>query len=235
MIHMGYEDGDGMKLRDLARSSGDPKSFTSAFYLLRSRIGNRKTARCSRKLYEFVPKSSSTPHLLTSLQQATMVPVFSVLRLPHHPGPPVTFPTWTHNGNQNFRPRTYHPLASFLQPLIFEQNQREVYREVLIAGDLSKEDIYRAVDEGWFFRPGRTTSDTTELAHDNDTIYFAQPSLSQFVPGGFGAGAFNLSPSASISLKDTPNASAGRNPPKSNTGVVLRYARPTCWRYSLTP
>ena len=106
--------------------------------------------------------------------------------------------------------------------LIFEQNQRNVYREVLIAGDLSEEDVYRAVDEGWFFRPGRTTSDTAELVYDNDTIYFAQPSLSQFVPGGVGAGAFNLSPSGLIGLKDTPNVSVDRNPPKSNTGVVLR-------------
>jgi len=117
-------------------------------------------------------------------------------------------------------------MFAFLYPLIFEQNQRKTYREVLIAGDLSNEDVIRAVDEGWFFRPGRTTFDTTELVYDSDTVYFAQPSLSQFVPGGFGAGAFNLSPSASINLKDTPNVSAGRNPPKSNTGVVLRYAPP---------
>jgi len=102
-----------------------------------------------------------------------------------------------------------------------------VYREALIAGDLSKEDVHRAADEGWFFRSSRTTSNTAELVYGNDTIYFAQPSLSQFVPGGFGAGAFNLSPSASITLKGTPNntlVSMGRSPLKSNTGVVLRYA-----------
>ena len=224
-----------MKLCDLARSSGDPKSFVPAFHLLWSRFRNQKVPSCSPKSYEFVPRSSSTLHFLTLLQQATMVPLLGVLRLPRHPGPPLTFPTRTHNRNQNFRPRTCHVLSSFPHSLIGKQNQREVYHEVLIAGDLSKEDIYRAVDEGWFFRPGRTTSDTTELVYDNDTIYFAQPSLSQFVPDGFGAGAFNLSPSASISLKDTPNASAGRNPPKSNTGVVLRYAPPIRWRYSSTP
>ena len=32
----------------------------------------------------------------------------------------------------------------FLNPLIFEQNQRRVYREVLIAGDLSQNDVARA-------------------------------------------------------------------------------------------
>ena len=111
--------------------------------------------------------------------------------------------------------------------LIFEQNQRKTYREVLIAGDLSEEDISKAVDEEWFFRPGRTTSDTAELVYDIDTVYLAQPSLSQFIPGGLGAGAFNFGPPALTGLKDTPNkipASAGRNPPKGNTGVVLRYA-----------
>ena len=121
-----------------------------------------------------------------------------------------------------------HRLAS-LYSLTFEQNQRKVYREVLIAGDLSKEDVDKAVDDGWFFRPGRTTSDTAELGYGDGTVYFAQPSLSQFLPGGSGAGAFNLNTPASISLKDTPNTtptSAGRNPPKRNTGVVLRYAPP---------
>jgi len=70
-------------------------------------------------------------------------------------------------------------------------------------------------------------SDIAELVYGNDTVYFAQPSLSQFVPGGSGAGTF--SPSPSIGLKDTPNntpASTGRNATKGNTGVVLRYALP---------
>jgi len=118
------------------------------------------------------------------------------------------------------------PRTGLLTSPNFKQNQRKAYREVLIAGDLSKEDVHRAVDDGWFFRPGRTTSDTTELLYGNDTVYLAQPSLSQFVTGGSGAGAFNLSPSASLGLKDTSNVSAGRNPPKSNTGVVLRYVPP---------
>jgi len=64
-----------------------------------------------------------------------------------------------------------------------------------------------------------------EFVYGNETIYFAQPSLSQFVPGGSGAGTFNQP--ELINLKDTPNNTlplTGRNAPKSNTGVVLRYA-----------
>jgi len=67
VMHMSHEGGEGMKLRDLARSSGDPKSFTSALHLLRSRLGNQETARGSRKSYEFVPRSTPTLHLLTLL------------------------------------------------------------------------------------------------------------------------------------------------------------------------
>ena len=52
---MSYEAGSGMKLRDLARSSGDPKSLMSAFHIFRSRFGNRETARRSRKSYEYAP------------------------------------------------------------------------------------------------------------------------------------------------------------------------------------
>jgi len=77
-------------------------------------------------------------------------------------------------------------------------------------------------------------SGTAEFVYDNDTVYFAQPSLSQFVSGGFGPGTFNES--ASIYPKDTPNntfALMGRNAPKGDTGAVLRYALPARWKYNL--
>ena len=77
-----------------------------------------------------------------------------------------------------------------------------------------------------------TDSDTAQFVYGNDavnTIRFAQPSLSQFVPGGSGAGDSN--PPAPIGLKNPPtntSTMAGRNTPKSDTGVVLRYAPPAC-------
>jgi hypothetical protein len=36
--------------------------------------------------------------------------------------------------------------------LIFKQNQREIYREVLIAGDLSQEDVSNAINQFWAFK-----------------------------------------------------------------------------------
>ena len=120
------------------------------------------------------------------------------------------------------------PLVYFL---IFEQIQRKVYREVLVAGDLSREDISRvaAITERY------PNYDTAELVYGNDTVYFAQPSLSQFTPGGSGAGTFI--PPEPIGLKDPPNntlALTGRNTPKNYTGVVLRHVPPACWRCGLT-
>ena len=101
---MSYE-GGGMKLRDLAGSSRNPTSFMPAFRVLWSRFGNRETARRSRKSYESVPKLSSAPRLLISLQRTTMVPVHRVLRRPRHPGSPVAFSIRAHHGDQDFHSR----------------------------------------------------------------------------------------------------------------------------------
>jgi len=120
--------------------------------------------------------------------------------------------------------------------LMFKQNQHKAYREVLIAGDLSTEDGVQAASlpEAWSAVPyGKSMSDTAEFVYGNDTIYFAQPNLSQFVPGGSGAGVFDQP--TTIGLKGTPNNPlplTGRNAPRSNTGAILRYVPPARWRCS---
>jgi len=135
---------DGMKLCDLARGSSSSTSIMPAFQIFRSRLGDRETSRRSRKSYEFVPRSSPALRLLTLPQQATMVPVLRFLRCPRHPGSTVTFPVRTHHRDQNLHSGTCHRPSSVLHFPIFGQNQRKVYREVLIVGDLSQEDLYRA-------------------------------------------------------------------------------------------
>jgi len=115
--------------------------------------------------------------------------------------------------------------------LSFEQNQSKVYREVLVAGDLTDGDVERAKDKlmayqfGWLSY-GRSTPDPTEFVHDNDTVYFAQPSLSQFIPGGSGPGALNHSGPTDLGYApgDTP-VSTGKNVTKRDTGAVLRYTQ----------
>lgn len=132
-----------------------------------------------------------------------------------------------------------------------------IYREVLIAGDLSQDDVDRATNQlgafqvslrqmyltfhilippyqdfarTWTLLPyGRSAPDTAEFVYGNDNIYFAQPSLSQFIPGGSGAGTFNTNQSSSAGLRNTPNDTlvlTGRNPPKDGAGALVRYGSP---------
>jgi len=75
-----------------------------------------------------------------------MVPVHRVLHHPRYPGSHVTFPIWADHGHQNLCPRMYYRPASF-SCLIFEQSQRMVYIEVLIAGDLSQHDVNMATKQ----------------------------------------------------------------------------------------
>jgi len=114
-----------------------------ALYIFWSRLGNRETTRRSRKSYESVAVLSSALPLLTLLQPTAVVPVHRILHRHRRLGSTVTFPVRTRRGDQNFRPRMSRRPAS-LYLLIFEQNQRKVYHEVLIAGDLSNEDVSRA-------------------------------------------------------------------------------------------
>jgi len=82
----------------------------------------------------------------------------------------------------------------------------------------------------WSLLPyGSSPPDTAEFVYGSGVVYFAQPSPSQFVPGGSGAGTFNINQSVSTSLKSSPNdapALAGRSSLKNDTGVVLRCAPP---------
>ena len=157
VIHMSYEGGDGMKLRDLARGSSNPTSFVPAFHVLRSRFGNRDTSMRSRKTYESVLKFSSL-RLLTSLQQTAMVPFLRIFCHPRNPGSYATLPIRTCCGDKSFRPCACH-IPTSLHFLIFEQNQRKVYQEILIAGDLSKEDVDRAIPHLKDYAVSRTSMD----------------------------------------------------------------------------
>jgi hypothetical protein len=77
---------------------------------------------------------------------------------------------------------------------------------------------------------GRTPPDTVEFAQNNDTVYFAQPTLSQLVPGGSGSGTFNVNQTASLNLGNNPNDTlallTNGNAPRESMGELLRYAPP---------
>ena len=106
-------EGGGLKLHELARGSSSSTSPVPAFHVLRSRFGNRGTARQSRKSYESVPRSfPATSRILTPPQQTTMVPLPRILRRYRHPSSPLTLPTRTHHGDQNLHKCTCHELVS---------------------------------------------------------------------------------------------------------------------------
>jgi len=169
-----------------------------------------------------------------------VVPVLRILSRPRNHGSTVTLLARTHCGDQHFRPRTCH-IPTSLCFLIFEQNQDKVYSEVLIAGDLSQEDTSWAADNLWAFQfgwlsYGRSTPDAAELFYGKDTVYFAQPSPSQFVPGGSGLGSVNRS--ASVGLVGASNNTltlTGKNAPKRGAGAILRYPLYSCYNYNSTP
>jgi len=124
--------------------------------------------------------------------------------------------------------------TSFLHFLILEQNQHKVYHEVLVAGDLSQEDLERAAPD--MLQPGRSMSNTAEFGYGDDIVYFAQPSRSQFIPGGSGLGTFD--PPGPLGLKDTPIDTpelTGRTPLEGRTGAVLQYAPPIHVRCGSAP
>ena len=111
--------------------------------------------------------------------------------------------------------------------LSFEQNQRKAYNEVLIVGDLSEEDLQQAGTLGNLLLSDKTAFDTAQFTYGSETVYFAQPSPSQFVSGGSGAGTFD--PPPRMGLKNTSSStsvSTGKNVLRSNADTVLRYAPP---------
>ena len=99
----------------------------------------------------------------------------------------------------------------------------------MIVGDLSEEDVNRIkyeVPQQIFPDP-----DSAEFVYGNDTVnmvYFAQPSVSQFAPGGSGPGAPNPQPMGVGEPLNNTFALTGRNTTRNDTGVVLRYASPGC-------
>ena len=79
----------------------------------------------------------------------------------------------------------------------------------------------------------KTDPYTAEFVYGNDTVYFAQPSPSQFVSGGSGAAIFKQGPA--MGVKDPLNyalALTERNIPKNDGGGILRYAPYVCQKCS---
>ena len=92
----------------------------------------------------------------------------------------------------------------------------------------------------WTLLPyGRSPPDAVEFAYNNESVYLAQPILSQFTPGGSGLGTFDANQTTSIGLTNTPNNTLallanGNSPDNGGIGEVLRYASPVTHLPSLS-
>ena len=92
----------------------------------------------------------------------------------------------------------------------------------------------------WTLLPyGRSPPDAVEFVYNNESVYLAQPILSQFTPGGSGLGTFDANQTTSISLTNTPNNTLallanGNSPDNGGIGEVLRYASPVTHLPSLS-
>ena len=125
-----------------------------------------------------------------------------------------------------YAPQIYF-LALFSDP---GQNQRDVYNEHLITGDLSEDDIDLAKAHGVLPTTDRDTKGFYGDGPGGD-VYFAQPDPSQFTQPDssqngevFGPGTFNPLPAVGVNF--TPGETGGvpdRYTPKSDPGAVVRY------------
>ena len=93
-----------------------------------------------------------------------MVQILGTLRRPPHPGSPIALPIRSYHRDQNFRRCMYHRPASKFYFLIPEQNQSNGYREALIAGDSSENDVNQAEAKGIFLTTDPDTSSSIAMA-----------------------------------------------------------------------
>ncbi|KAF9647470.1 hypothetical protein BDM02DRAFT_3270255 [Thelephora ganbajun] len=116
------------------------------------------------------------------------------------------------------------------------ENQRLLYREVEVSGDLSPDDITRASAQlgsfmsyvrTWTLAPfaGRSQASAAVQMHwVNDDVYFGELTIAELTPGGHGQGTFNVNSSITISQPKVDDLFARSN---NNTAIseLIRMPR----------
>ncbi|KAK0231351.1 hypothetical protein IW262DRAFT_1262876 [Armillaria fumosa] len=204
VIHQSKTKQRGIRLSDLAAASRDPTSAWPALRLLWSRFMYAGTARKMRQTYDKRPWSLAIIFfLLNVILAASLSFIFG---------------------------RIVNIMTSV-------SHQRIEYQEVTVKGDLSESDISNAAALASAFNDFALTWTLSPFsAHgslpaaisypwNNDTVYFSEASLSQFLPDGSGFGTFTentTTPTRSTDTASVPNDfSSGAIQP----GSLLRYPR----------
>ncbi|KAK0191490.1 hypothetical protein F5146DRAFT_1048998 [Armillaria mellea] len=116
-------------------------------------------------------------------------------------------------------------------------HQRIEYQEVTVKGDLSESDISNAVALAPAFNDFSLTWTLSPFsAHgslpaavsypwNNDTVYFSEASLSQFLPGGSGFGTFTENTTTPTRSTNTASVATDSSTGAIQPGSLLRYPR----------
>jgi len=114
------------------------------------------------------------------------------------------------------------------------RNQRKIYREVPVVGDLSSNDLSNAASQlnafsdfvrTWTLAPfGRSSATAVGFPYNDDTVYFAQANSSQFEANGYGLGRFELNGTEAAG-PDSPQKPSENIAAKSGSseGNLLRF------------
>ncbi|KAF7331706.1 hypothetical protein MKEN_00050400 [Mycena kentingensis (nom. inval.)] len=194
----------GIRLRDFADSSASPTSILAGLKLLWSRTFYQGASRRARAHYD--------PRPWTFYVLAFLIMVTISSSLPFILG------------------RVVDIRASIV-------HQSDNYYEVAVAADLSEDDLSRAAAlDGTFndFRYTWTLSPFSShgnlpspvmLQWEEDTVYFAETTLSQLLPGGTGFGTFDSDTTAATTQLDIKQATENSGNRDVSAGMVLRYPR----------
>ncbi|KAK0216216.1 hypothetical protein IW262DRAFT_1276633 [Armillaria fumosa] len=206
IIHQSrISDAPGIRLSDLAAPSRDPTSAWPALRLLWSRFMYRGTTRRERQHYDKRPWSFAILFFLLNVVLAASLTFI---------------------------------LGRIVNISTSVSHQHTEYQEVTVKGDLSESDIsttaalasaFNDYTLTWTLSPfaaHRLPPTAISYLWNNDTVYFSEASLSQFLPNGSGFGT--LTENMTTPTQDTDSANLPTGSFSTNAvepGSFLRYPR----------
>ncbi|KAK0216238.1 hypothetical protein IW262DRAFT_1449725 [Armillaria fumosa] len=206
IIHQSHiNDAPGVRLSDLAAPSRDPTSAWPALQLLWSRFMYPGTTRRERQHYDKRPWSLAILFFLLNVTLAASLPFI---------------------------------LGRIVNISTSVSHQHTEYQEVTIKGDLSESDIsttaalalaFHDYTLTWTLSPfasHRSLPTAISYPWNNDTVYFSEASLSQFLPDGSGFGT--LTENVTTPTLGTDSASVAIDSLSTHPvepGSFLRYPR----------
>lgn len=204
VIHQSKTKQCGIRLSELAAASRDPTSAWPALRLLWSRFVYQGTARKMRQTYDKRPWSLAIIFFLLNVILAASLPFI---------------------------------FGRIINIITSVSHQRNEYQEVTVKGDLSESDISNAAALApafndfaltWTLSPFSAHGSlpaTISYSWNNDTVFFSEASLSQFLPDGSGFGTFTENTTTPTRSTNTASVPTDSSTGDIQRGSLLRYPR----------